>query len=63
MAISLMFMSARAGSIVGGNVIGAMLYTACSPLMIITAVLLAGCTIVGYYILRKSEKNHRFKGI
>lgn len=56
MAISLLFMSARTGSIVGGNLIGAMLYTACNSLMILTAVVLSGCTIIGYYVLRKTEK-------
>lgn len=56
MAMSLMFMTARTGSVVGGNVIGAMLYSACNSLMILTAVVLSGCTIIGYYILRKTEK-------
>lgn len=62
MAIS-MIMSARAGSVVSGNVIEAMLYSACNSLKILTAVVLSGCTVIGYYILRKSEKKHRFKGI
>lgn len=56
MAVSLMLMSARIGSIVGSNVLSKMLFNACQLLFSMNAFILLVGTLVCWYSLRKRDK-------
>lgn len=53
MAFILMITFMRFGSIVGSNLVGAMLYTHCELFLDMAAVILIFCACITYYVLNK----------